>query len=208
MSNRKRRTGWTVPARLLPEGPYDPPREDVLVAFAEAVDEWSHLEEHLVRLYDVVADINDAKRSWIEFHRLGRAFDQRNIISEAAKGTTDKATAGKVEKLLRQVGDATTRRNRIVHGIWRTTMLDEEVEGGAATTRRSHLIFREWVQPGAPWGSDPRSDADVKALRDQGVRFYLEDLRALRDHFKDLSTRTMLLYLGIEIAKGIHLVRG
>jgi hypothetical protein len=60
--------------------PYDPPREELLIAFAEVMDKWSKVERHMMFLLGAVADITDPSALWDKFHDAFHISKQLRLI--------------------------------------------------------------------------------------------------------------------------------
>ncbi|MGG5823948.1 hypothetical protein [Falsiroseomonas sp. HW251] len=171
-----------------PQPRYDPPRDEVYIAFAEAMGAWSDLETQTVLLFGQLAGITDVNIAWAIFHSAGGGRAQRDMILAVARLRLGEVTRASVEDVVqKRLGKAAGKRNRMVHGIWnKTTCVEDD---GAKTWE----LFREFSAPTEPLGFVPDNDRAVKELREKGIRFYLDDLRAVREEYRRLRRDMMAL---------------
>jgi hypothetical protein len=180
---------------------YDPPRDEVYVAFAEAMGAWAKVEWQMMFLLGAVADITDPSQLWKIFHDASSTAKQRDLIKEAAEKAGLPPPA--LQLVLDHLGPlavAGRKRNRIVHAFWRERTVVERDEDDPTYERRYIETFREYAKPRSPFGSTVSTEEEELALRGE-VRFYLEDLRAVRDLFAGLVPRTMEVVAEVVKAK-------
>jgi hypothetical protein len=85
---------------------------------------------------------------------------------------------------------AARKRNHIVHAFWREREVIETNKDDPSANRHYTEMFREYAKPRVPFGSTPTSEEEEQELRGD-VRFYLDDLREVRDLFGRLLPQTI-----------------
>jgi hypothetical protein len=160
------------------ELPYRPPKEEVFLAFAGAIDAWSAIEHELMILLGLLLPVHDVNRTWALFHSVQGFRNQIRMFEAVAEQALKGQALKTIVKLSERAGRLSTKRNNLIHGMWRETT---HVVNGVPSHR---VMFRDYSQE--PFGSKVTSDAELNALRGK-VRFYLDDMKRTEKEFRTLA---------------------
>src|SRR6476619_3453055 len=105
------------PIQLPPEGISGPSREECDYLLGVYIRNWGDVERSVAGLIRKLLN-NDIITAQIVLRALGDMRSHREIASELGRHRLRKEDLDTLEKLLRRVKSATTRRSRIVHGQW------------------------------------------------------------------------------------------
>jgi hypothetical protein len=166
--------------------PYKPAREEVLLAFAKAIDAWTEVERELLLYLGIFLCQPNINKTGAVFLAVNSFQSQCRMVEAAAKiALPETGPIAGFLALTEKARKLSTQRNRLVHGRWREVTVHTD---GAPSHR---IVFRDYsVEFG---GNTPTSDQQVRILRDKKVWFYLEDIVQAERDFRQLA-RDMFLY--------------
>lgn len=156
---------------------FDPPREAIMLAFAEAIDGWGTVEWELMISFNLIAKINDLNMTWAVFNSAGSVRAQLDMMDGAAEVSLPANVVKTVRTLTKRTRKLSSKRNAIVHGKWRTRH-----EGPWDNSRV--IMFRDFTRE--PFGSKPQNVREDAQLHGR-VRFYLADLIRANLEFRTLA---------------------
>ncbi len=160
---------------------YQPPREEVLLAFAEAIDSWAKVEWQMILLFNAVSTPSDLDKSGSILISIIGVRAQLKAIEAAARVHLREhpQLLEELSRTVQKIGKKATVRNAIVHGRWRES---RHVRNGAYThTEISRVFSRENFL-----GPVYTTEEERRALLGRNVFDKAELLKA-RDRFDELA---------------------
>ncbi len=160
---------------------YKPPKNDVLLAFANAVDAWSSVEWQMAMLFRSLTTPEDLTLAASVLHSVTGFRNQVDMI-EAAANVSLRNHPAALQPVLNLTGRArsnNTKRNALIHGRWKET---ECITNGQYTHTELHRDY----SPDNPLGLFFKTAEDERKARGNS-RFYLQDLNRAKQEFKQLA---------------------
>jgi hypothetical protein len=170
---------------------YDPPKNDVLIAFAEAVDTWSGVEWHLMLLFNTLMKSGDINLTATVFTSITGFRNQLDMIEGAARvSLQNHADALKaVKKIIDRARRLGGKRNSLIHGRWKEMDCYED-------DAYTHTVIHRDYPTDNPFGHTPSNLKEEQPLIGK-FRFYLSDLKRTEQEFKTLATDISFLQADI-----------
>lgn len=160
---------------------YVPPRSEVLLAFAEAVDAWSHVEWQMAMLFRSLTTPEDLTLATSIFHSVVGFRNQIDMIEAAAAVSlrNHPEVHARIVKLTGRARSNNSKRNALIHGRWKETHCSSKGQ-------YSHSEIHRDFSPDNPLGLFFDTVSDERKARGNS-RFYLQDLNRAKQEFDQLS---------------------